>query len=237
MVRTVPWIAVLAVALYGAGHRPEAASQDPQRQHGDHEHSGAVEAMSQGHHGHHGEDPHMKLTAARQVQPGDRERADALVKTLRRALEPYRSSARAERDGYQPFLAQLPLPEHHFTNWRYGLLGAFKFSPDRPTSLLYRRTGGEYALAGAMYTAPARSTEHQLNERVPLSIGRWHLHANICLPPNGERRPDLTRFGFKGSIASKKECDAAGGRFLPQIFGWMIHVYPFEQDPARVWGH
>ena len=237
MVRTaVPAIAVLAFALIGVASRPEAASQGPpHQQHGDHEHAGAVEAMSG--HGHHREDPHMKLTAVRQIQSGDRERADAILKTLRRALEPYRRSERAERDGYQPFLAQLPLPEHHFTNWRYGFLGAFRFNPEQPTSLLYRRNGREYALAGAMYTAPARATEDQLNERVPLSIGRWHLHANICLPPNGVRRPDPTRFGFKGSIASKEACDAAGGRFHPQIFGWMIHVYPFEQDPAKVWAH
>jgi hypothetical protein len=88
-----------------------------------------------------------------------------------------------------------------------------------------------------MYTAPARATEEQLNERVPLSIGRWHQHVNICLPPAGAKRPDLTRFGFKGSIASRKDCDAAGGRFHPQIFGWMIHIYPFEPDPDRIWVH
>jgi hypothetical protein len=225
---------VLALALIGFARPPAAAGQTAQHQHGDHEHAAAAEAMS----GHgHGADPHMKMTARRQPKPGDQERADAILKRLRRALGPYRSSARAERDGYRPFLAALPLPEHHFTNWRYGFIGAFTFNPDKPTSLLYRRRGGEYTLAGAMYTAPGRATEEQLNERVPLSIGRWHLHVNFCLPPAGVLKPDPARFGFKGSIASPADCDAAGGRFVPQMLGWMIHVYPFEEDPARIWAH
>ena len=235
MVKTaVAAAAMLAIALVVFAGPRSAAGQAAQHEDGDHEHAGAVEAMS---HGHHGGDPHMKVTARRQVQPGDRDRADAIVKTLRRVLDPYRRSARAERDGYQPFLANLPLPEYHFTNWRYGFLGAFTFNAEKPTSLLYRRNGREYTLAGAMYTAPARATEAQLNDRIPLSIGQWHLHSNICLPPGGAQRPDLTRFGFKGSIASKAECDAAGGRFHPQMFGWMIHVYPFEENPDRIWRH
>src|SRR5688572_16626471 len=116
---------MLAIALVVFAGPRSAAGQAAQHEHGDHEHAGAVEAMS---HGHHGGDPHMKVTASRQVQPGDRDRADAIVKTLRRVLDPYRHSARAERDGYQPFLANLPLPEYHFTNWRYGFLGAFTFN-------------------------------------------------------------------------------------------------------------
>jgi hypothetical protein len=191
-------------------------------------------------HEHHGaDDPHMKLTPTRPATPGDRERADALVQTLRRALEPYRDSARAERDGYRPFLPQLPLPQYHFTNWRYGFLGAFTFDPEKPTSLLYRRKDGKgkYVLSGAMYTAPARATADQLDARVPLSIARWHAHVNICLPPRNARRVDWTELGFKGSIATQAACDEAGGRFHPQVFGWMVHIQPFETDPARIWAH
>ncbi len=33
----------------------------------------------------------------------------------------------------------------------------------------------------------------------------------------------------------KKECDAAGGKFHPKVFGWMVHVYPFEQRPEDIW--
>jgi hypothetical protein len=77
---------------------------------------------------------------------------------------------------------------------------------------------------------------------VPLSVGQWHRHTNICLPPRGEparwRESDngRPRFGPAGAIATKDACEAAGGRFLPTIFGWMIHVNPYASDPRLVWG-
>jgi hypothetical protein len=226
-------ITLLALAVIGFARPRLAAGQATSHQH-DHEHAGAIEAMG---HGSHGNDPHIKLSATREVLPGDRQRADSIVQTLRRALVPYRDSERAERDGYRPFLETLPLPQYHFTNWTYGFLGAFTFNPEPPTSLLYRRTGQKYELTGAMYTAPARATKDQLDDRIPLSIARWHMHVNICLPRKGARNPDWTRFGFKGTIASKAECDAADGRFHSQMFGWMVHVHPFEDDPDRIWVH
>jgi hypothetical protein len=48
---------------------------------------------------------------------------------------------------------------------------------------------------------------------------------------------DLKEFGFRGSIATEEACEQAGGRWFPQIFGWMVHVYPYETDPAKVWAH
>ncbi len=89
-----------------------------------------------------------------------------------------------------------------------------------------------------MYTAPAKATPEKLNARVPLSVARWHLHVNICLPPRGQAQSaDWTKFGPKGSISTLEECTAAGGRFFPHLFGWMVHVYPFEQSPENVWAH
>ena len=89
-----------------------------------------------------------------------------------------------------------------------------------------------------MFTARKGLTEEQLNERVPLSVAQWHAHVNICLPPRNEvGMADCTRCGLKGSIATKDECDRVGGRFYPQIFGWMIHVYPFEDAPEKMWTH
>jgi uncharacterized protein involved in copper resistance len=38
-----------------------------------------------------------------------------------------------------------------------------------------------------------------------------------------------------GSINTKEACDAAGGVFHPHIFGWMVHVYPYETDPKKIW--
>ncbi len=43
-----------------------------------------------------------------------------------------------------------------------------------------------------------------------------------------------TRFGFTGTISNQADCDAAGGNFHKQIFGWMIHVYPFASDDLKV---
>ena len=42
------------------------------------------------------------------------------------------------------------------------------------------------------------------------------------------------RFGFTGTISTKADCEAVGGNFHEQIFGWMIHVYPFASDDLRV---
>jgi hypothetical protein len=86
-----------------------------------------------------------------------------------------------------------------------------------------------------MYTMPKRATEEQLNERVPLSVATWHLHTNLCMPPKDERRTvDYTKFGLKGSITAQEACDAAGGRFFPVMFGWMVHVYPYEDSSQKI---
>jgi hypothetical protein len=48
---------------------------------------------------------------------------------------------------------------------------------------------------------------------------------------------DWKRFGTRGAITTKEGCDQAGGRFRPQLFGWMVHVYPFEDTPEKIWTH
>jgi hypothetical protein len=110
---------------------------------------------------------------------------------------------------------------------------------EHPTSLLYEKTAaGGYKLIGAMFTAPARFTEEQLNARIPLSVARWHLHTNFCQAPAGRESEyfgSAAKFGWRGSITNEKDCTAAGGTFYPMIFGWMVHVYPFEEDPKAVW--
>jgi hypothetical protein len=42
------------------------------------------------------------------------------------------------------------------------------------------------------------------------------------------------RFGFEGKIYQPQACGAAHGHFLPVIFGWMVHVYPFSGDNLNV---
>ena len=113
-----------------------------------------------------------------------------------------------------------------------------RFNPEHPTSLLYEKTGDEYKLIGVMYTAPKNANWNELDKRIPLSIAQWHAHVNMCVPPKENRRElwgPNPKFGLAGSISTKAECEAAGGKFIPQIFGWMVHVYPFEQKPDDIW--
>jgi hypothetical protein len=232
------FIAVLAllattVAIGGrAGQQQNADAEAEQNLHAQH---GAVEAMSGSHHEHGG--GHFTLTTTRPLTDEDGRRAASVVKTLRTALEKYKDSNVAAKDGYRPFLPHLALPEYHFTNYRQAFVEAFTFDPIRPTSLLYRKTASGYVLVGAMYTAPKRFTEDQLHARIPLSVATWHAHVNICMPGRADRSPDWARFGPRGTISTPNDCAAVDGRFFPQLFGWMVHVYPFEPDPARIWSH
>ncbi len=50
-------------------------------------------------------------------------------------------------------------------------------------SLLYAKNAdGGYTLVGAMYSAAPDATPDDLDAIVPLSVARWHVHTNICLP-------------------------------------------------------
>src|SRR6266851_416812 len=178
---------------------------------------------------------HMHMTAMRPQTAEDAARANEIVTQLRFGIQKYKDYHAALNDGYKIFLPNLPQPEYHFTNYVNGFLEAFTFDPARPTSLLYRKTATGYELVGAMYTMPKRATEDQLNARVPLSVAMWHLHTNLCMPPRAQlRNADWTKFGLKGSIATQDACDAAGGRFRPSIFGWMVHVYPYEDSLDKI---
>jgi hypothetical protein len=193
----------------------------------------AVGAMTRGHHDAHS--VHMTMTAMREQTPEDVQRAREIVAQLRAGIEKYRDYHLALNDGFKIFLPNIPQPEYHFTSYRNGFLEAFTFDPARPTSLLYRKTSTGYELVGAMYTMPKRATEDQLNARVPLSVAMWHLHTNLCMPPRAEvRNADWTKFGLKGSIATQDACDAAGGRFRPSVFGWMVHVYPYGDSLDKI---
>lgn len=199
---------------------------------------GAAHAMHsmEGHHVDMG--PHMKMTSLRPLQPGDQQKADAVVQSARQVAAKYTDYKVALAEGFKIFMADRPQKQYHFTNYEYAFETRFHFNPDHPTSLLYEKQGDGYKLIGVMYTAPKDSSEDQLNERIPLSIAQWHAHVNMCLPPADKRDQAWQphgQFGLGGSITSKEACDAAGGRFMPQIFGWMVHVYPFEQKPEKIW--
>ena len=183
--------------------------------------------------------PHMKMSTLRAPRSGDQQKADEIVTAARAAAEKYKDYKVALADGYKIFLPNVPQKQYHFTNYRYAWQARKHFDPSHPTSLLYEKNGDGYKLIGVMYTARKDATEDELNERVPLSVAQWHAHVNLCLPSDYKRREDVlpnsTQFGLRGSIATKEACDAAGGKFYPQVFGWMVHVYPFEQKQADIW--
>lgn len=188
--------------------------------------------------GHMGMGPHMKMTVLRQPKPGDVERAQHVVETARQVSEKYADYRTALADGFKIFHPELPQKIYHFTSSAYAIEAQFRFNPEHPTSLLYEKHGDGYKLVGLMYTAPKRFTEDQLDERIPLSIAQWHEHVNFCRAPlskMGEGFQSHPQFGMRGSIATREACDAAGGRFIPVVFNWMVHVYPFEKDQAAIW--
>jgi len=177
---------------------------------------------------------HMDITLSRSEKAEDRVRADAIVAAAKRVMARYPTVADAQRDGFKKFLPGVPLPTEHFTKDAWALEAWMgRFDPEHPTSLIYERHGEMLHLVGVMYTASKNASEQQLDADVPLSIARWHRHVRICQPPAGSARDP--RFGLGGSISDANACAAAGGRWVPQVFGWMVHVWPAETDPARVW--
>jgi hypothetical protein len=195
----------------------------------------AMHAM-EGHHMDMG--PHMKMTELRPALPGDQQKAEEVVKAARAAAERYEDYKTALTDGYKIFLPKVPQKMYHFTNYANAFYARDQFDASRPTSLLYEKHGDDYKLIGVMYTARKDATADELNSRIPLSIAQWHAHVNLCVPSRSQREQVIQpshKFGLNGSIASKEECDAAGGKFFPQVFGWMVHVYPFEQKPEDIW--
>lgn len=168
-----------------------------------------------------------------------------MADTLRRAIARYADVRVAEADGFRPFAPNVKGQQVlHYTRSAWAVRAAFAFDPATPPALLYRREpDGSLRLIGAMYTAPARASLTELDRRVPLSIARWHLHTDVCLPPRGRRdrwaeaRDGKPVFGPLSPVAIREACDAVGGRFLPRLFGWMVHANVLEgDDPTVVWG-
>jgi len=203
------------------GEDPQASAQSMQSMEGHHMDMGA----------------HMKMTALRTPQPGDAERAGQVVVVARGVMEKYKDYHVALDEGFKIFHPEVPQKQYHFTNYRYAFGAAFKFDPEHPTSLLYEKVGDGYRLVGLMYTAPKRFTEDDLNQRIPLSIAQWHEHVNFCKAPDGKQDTlaPHPKFGLRGSIITKEECDANGGEFHPIVFNWMVHLYPNEKDAAQIW--
>lgn len=187
---------------------------------------------------------HMETTSRRPANSADSARAARLVTDLRSAIGKYRDVRIAVDDGYRQFAPEIKNQRvYHFTNYKRAIANAFRFNPEKPTSLLYKKDkNGSFVLIGAMYTAPKRATADKLDSRVPLSVAQWHKHINWCFPPKGQQsrwtelRGGRPVFGPLG-VSTKVECEAAGGRFEKEVFGWMVHANVFaSDDPKIIWG-
>lgn len=187
---------------------------------------------------------HLAMTPRRSATAADSIRANQVVADLRSAISKYRDVNVAEADGFRLFAPQLKNQRvYHFTKNLSALQNQFTFNSARPTSLLYRKDArGNFVLVGAMYTAPKRYSASDLDKRIPTSIARWHKHVNWCLPPRraDDRWTEIQNgrpvFGPLG-VATRANCDAAGGRFVKEIFGWMVHANVFaSDDPSVIWG-
>jgi hypothetical protein len=181
---------------------------------------------------------HMCVTPLRPGQPGDEEKAQAVIAQVKAAMEKYKDYKKAIADGYAQANPTVDQPQFHFTNEANAKRADTEFDPSRPTSLLYFETPTQrFKLEGVMYTARPSATEDELNQRIPLSIARWHKHTNFCAAPENKVKEYFgknPKFGMFGSIHTREACAAEGGKFMPVVFTWMIHVFPYEDDMKNV---
>ena len=187
---------------------------------------------------------HMRMAPPKVAMAADSARAAAIVTLARTSLAKYKDVRLAEADGYVKFLPGVENQSmYHYTNYQHAYVSMYALDPTKPTSLLYKKDKrGKMVLVGVMYTAPFMATPEQLDERLPLGMAQWHEHVNFCGPRpedvrSGKAKRDAASFARWLKITSEEECDAAGGRFVPRLFGWMAHAYVFAgTDPKTVWG-
>ena len=192
-------------------------------------------------------DPHLRLSSVGEPNPEDAEKAAQLADSLKQAISKYAKVQDAVDAGYLEFP---PNPDEnlkiiHYVNPWLSYLEGFRIDYEQPGALLYQKEAdGQLRLLGAMYTAPAEATSKELNKRVPLSVTRWHLHTNMCLPKPiwdeqqwQKQKDGRPVFGPESPIATQAECERVNGKFEPTVFGWMVHVYVFADNPEDVFNY
>ncbi|MEP6690887.1 MAG: hypothetical protein ABJD07_07010 [Gemmatimonadaceae bacterium] len=187
---------------------------------------------------------HMRMAPERVATAADSARAAAAVLEARASLAKYKDVAVAEAEGYRKFLPRVAeQPIYHYNNIQNAIAGYSRFDATKPVSLLYRKgPRGELVLVGVMYSAPPSATAEEIDGRLPLGVAHWHEHINFCGPTleayqNGSAATDGASTAKWLRITSREECTAAGGRFVPRLFGWMTHAYIFAgDDPKQIWG-
>jgi len=107
---------------------------------------------------------HMYMTPLRSKQPGDLEKAKAVVAEVKATIERYKDYRKALLDGYVIANPKLKQPQYHFISNANTREADLHFDPRKPTALLYRRTPKqEYKLEGVMFAASPDATEEELN--------------------------------------------------------------------------
>jgi hypothetical protein len=177
---------------------------------------------------------HMYVTPLRATQPGDSQRAMEVVAEVRAAIEKYKDYKKAIADGYVQANPEVKQIQYHFNNETNTHEADLRFDPTKPTSLLYISTHSQgFRLEGVMFTARPGATEDELNDRVPLSVAHWHKHIRFCGAPADKVKEylgDHPKFGMFGSIHTEEACVAEHGTWIPYVFTWMLHVFPYEED-------
>jgi len=187
---------------------------------------------------------HMRMAPTRPATAADSVRAADIVKTARAGLSKYLDVKVAEQDGYVKFMPWLEEQSiFHYNNIPNVLATLGTFDVTKPVSLLYKKNEkGLMTLVGAMYAAVPNATPADLDARLPTSVAHWHEHVDFCGPyadsvRAGTQKVDGPSTARWLAINTRESCTAAGGRFVPRIFGWMAHVYLFAgDDPKVIWG-
>jgi hypothetical protein len=187
---------------------------------------------------------HMRMAPRKTATAADSARAKDIVKSARAALSKYSDVKVAETDGYIKFLPWLEDQSiYHYNSIGnvFATLGGFDAT--KPVSLLYKKDEkGAMKLVGAMYAAPPMATTDDLDARLPTGIAHWHEHVDFCGPDADSVRAGVQKIDAPSTakwlaISTREACAAAGGRFVPRLFGWMAHVYLFSgDDPKVIWG-
>ena len=115
---------------------------------------------------------HVYMTPLRPKQPGDDEKAKAVVANVKASIERHKVYRKALVDGYVIAKPELKQPQYHFINQVNTREADIHFDPSKPTALLYRRTPMKrYMLEGVMYTASPDATEYSAKRQQNCSHG------------------------------------------------------------------
>src|SRR5439155_19349435 len=120
-------------------------------------------------------------------------------------------------------------PIYNYNNYHNAFDAKSGFVATKPVSLLYRKEVDRMVLVGAMYNASPAAAESDLDARLPLSIAHWHEHVDFCGPSPesvraGTAKTDPSSVAAWLRIRTKEDCDKAGGRVTPPMFGSIAHV-------------